>query len=100
WNIVQPAEDPEGFVLVEPDRVTFICDDRYDPAPAKASGAQHARIAPPAGIKTLTDAIAPRLKGRAKTIGFEAGSILHSDATQLFAAMPDLRWQPADELLG
>ncbi|MEE8170618.1 MAG: aminopeptidase P family N-terminal domain-containing protein, partial [Phycisphaerae bacterium] len=27
WNLVQPFDDPEGFVLVERDRVSFICDD-------------------------------------------------------------------------
>src|SRR5439155_17419110 len=71
WNIVQPAEDPEGFVLVEPDRVTFICDDRYDATPAKATGAEHARIESPAGIKTLVKAMSPRLGGQQRTVGYE-----------------------------
>src|SRR5258708_38618845 len=97
WNIVQPAEDPEGYVLVEQERVTFLCDDRYDASPARASGAEHARIESPAGIKTLVAALAPRLGGRARTVGYEAASLLHADALALFEALPNVRWERADD---
>lgn len=98
WNIVQPAEDPEGFLLVERDRSTFICDGRYDPSVALASGAEHAKIETPGGIKVLAEIIANRTKGRVKRLGYEPASLLHSDAVELFRLVPSVEWVSAGDI--
>lgn len=99
WTIVQPADDPEGFMVVERDHATFLCDDRYDASPAKANGADHVRIPSPAGVQSLSDAMLSRIRGRVKRLGYESGSLIHADALGLMAAMPGIEWVMADELL-
>jgi len=99
WNLVQPADDPEGFVLVERDRMTFLCDDRYDASPAKATGADHARIRAPGGVAALSDAIQPRLAERVRRIGFETAGLLYADGTALLARFPKLEWVPSDDVV-
>lgn len=100
WNIVQPADDPEGFLLVEQDRSTFICDGRYDPAIALAGGAEHAKIETPGGVKIIGEILAKRTAGRVKRMGYEPASLLHADAIELFKLVPGVEWAPAGELPG
>lgn len=99
FNVVQPIDDPEGLVLVERERTTFFCDDRYDATPAKRSGAEHGRIQAPGGVAALGDAMQPRLAERVKRIGFEAGGLLYSDASGLMARFPKIEWVPADDVV-
>lgn len=99
WNLCQPLGDPEGFVLVEPERLTFLCDDRYDPSAAKAAGADHVRITSPPGVDALARELKTLLDRRGLSLGFEPSGLLHADAVGLIAATDPLRWQPADDLL-
>lgn len=99
WSLCQPLNDPEGFVVVEPDRVTFLCDDRYDPSAARKAGFDHGRIAAPAGAANIAAELKRLCRPSWKALGFEAASLLHADAVGLMEALPDVRWKPADELL-
>ncbi len=100
WNLCQPANDPEGYVVVQPDALTFFCDDRYDPAPAVASGARHERIPAPASAEVLAGELNEVLGPAVRTLGFESASLLHADAVALMAALSRVEWRPADDLLG
>lgn len=99
WNVVQPLDDPEGSLLVEPQRLTFLCDGRYDPTPARAAGAEHAEVKSPGGLRKIAEIVADRTKNRVRRLGFEAGALLHADALALMEAIPHVEWTRADELL-
>jgi Xaa-Pro aminopeptidase len=99
WNLCQPADDPEAFALVQPDRLTFFCDDRHDPAPAVDNGAEHQRLPSPAGAAALAREIIATLGKSIQTVGFEAAALLHADAMTLLETVSRVRWQPADDLL-
>lgn len=99
WSLAQPVNDLEAFALVQPDKLTFICDDRHDPAPATKAGWEHGRVLTPGGIEAVAKVVNDALKPSARTLGFEAASILHSDALGLMKAIDKVRWQAADELV-
>ncbi len=99
WSLAQPANDAEALLLIQPDDVIFLCDDRHDPAPALANGFAHGRIESPGGVEALSKLINAALPGKAKTLGFEAGNILYADAVGLMGLVKSVRWQPADEIM-
>jgi len=100
WSLAQPANDAEALALVQPDRLTFLSDDRHNPAPALKNGWELGRITSPGGIEAISSVINGVLSKSAKTLGFESSSILHADALGLMKAIRPIEWRASDELLG
>jgi len=98
WSLCQPLNDLEALALVQQDRVTFLCDDRHDPSPALKNGCEHGRVMSPGGVEMVAKVMNGALATGAKTLGFEAGSILHADALGMMQQVK-LKWQAADELI-
>jgi len=96
---VQPFGDPEGFVLVQPDRCDLLCDGRYIAGAKKLSGVTAQLIDSPTTASIIAARIRSLLGPKAKTIGFEQDAVLYADGAALLAETQDLAWRPAESIL-
>lgn len=99
WNLCQPFGDVEALALVQHDRVTLLCDDRHNPAPALANGCDHGRIVSPGGPTAIAAELNTIVPASARMFGFEPSSILHADAVATMQLVDRVRWQAADDLV-
>lgn len=96
---ILPFGDPEGFVLVQPGEVDFLCDNRYLSGVRNIPGLRANLLEPPVTAEVIARKIDELLPASARTIGFETDSLVYNDGVALQAAMRGRTFAPAEEFL-
>ncbi|MFO0973168.1 MAG: Xaa-Pro peptidase family protein [Phycisphaerae bacterium] len=100
WSLCQPFDDVEALLLLQPERLAILVDDRHNPAAAVANGYSHGRIASPGGVGAIAREIEAQLAAPTVVVGFESDAILHTDATGLMQALSRVAWRAAESAFG
>lgn len=99
FDMVQPFNDVEYLALVQPDRLDILCDGRYFAGAKSYKGTTPQLIETPSSAAVIGKKV-KELVGESKcTVGFEQEGLIHRDAVELFKAVPEYEWIPADDLL-
>jgi len=96
---VQPFGDPEYFVLATAERCDVLCDGRYFSGIKGLPGITPQLMDSPTTAEVIGRKIRDLVGGRHEAVGFEQDFVIYRDAVELFKAVPEFEWRPADLLL-
>jgi len=96
---VQPFGDPEGFLLVQPDRCDFLCDGRYIEGARTLPLVTPQLITSPSSAEVFARKIEELLEPSARTVGFERDALLYADGAGLLDALSRMEWKPAEAVV-
>lgn len=96
---VQSFGDPEGFVLVHPARVDFLCDGRYINAARQMSGVTAQLLDSPVSAASIARKIKELLPGGVRTLGVEHDAMVYCDGLALAENLGGLTRKAAEGIL-
>ena len=96
---VQPLGDPEGFLLVQPDRYDFLCDGRTIEGARTLPLVTPQLIPSPSSAEVFARKIDELLDPATRTVGFERDALLYSDGVGLLDALSRVEWKPAETVV-